>query len=215
MGAQIVPSGGELLLPERFGIIGAGAPHCCSKRDGMVMSPECDPQQRRAIADELDRIVEDSTYTAKGHFRASGFLERVNLCLGLGSTVIGAASGFIALSSIPNHATVAGVGALVASTLASVLTFLNPSQKAAAHLQAGNALNSVRDSARQVQTIDLVDGSVRSLRSRLDSLSERKNEINAGAPKVPDRAYRQAQRGIESGEALNRIDKEAQWERGH
>ena len=208
----MVPSGGELLLPQRFGIIGAGAPHCCSiNRDGMVMSPESDPQQRRAIADELDRIVEDSTYTAKGHFRASGFLERINLCLGLGSTVIGAASGFIALSSIPNHATVAGVGALVASTLASVLTFLNPSQKAAAHLQAGNAMNAVRDAARQAQKIDVQDGGLKSLRSKLDALSERKSEINAGAPKVPDRAYRQAKVGVDAGEAQNRVDKEAQW----
>lgn len=174
------------------------------------MSQDSEQRQRRAISDELDRIVEDSTYTAKGHFCASGFLENVNLYLGIGSAAIGAASGVVALSDLPHHSTLAGIGALTASTLASVLTFLNPSQKAAAHLQAGNAMNAVRDAARQVQKIDVQDGGLKSLRSKLDALSERKNEISAGAPKVPDRAYRQAQMGVDAGEALNRVDKDAQ-----
>ena len=84
------------------------------------------------------RIVESRTsITARAHFRASSFWSNIQLSVGGVAAVLSAIAGASALSQLDARNVIAGVLALAVTTLTAVATFLNPSERANAHLRAG------------------------------------------------------------------------------
>src|SRR5687768_6245646 len=115
------------------------------------------------LRDEADRIEEDCTYTAKGHFESARVWVRWNLWLGIPAVVLAAAAG--ALKDTPD---IAGLLAFASAAVTAVLTFLKPSDHAATHQKTGTLYNSLKNRARFFREIDLVSGErPESLRKKL------------------------------------------------
>jgi len=92
------------------------------------------------------RVVEIRTaMTARSHFLAASFWGRVQLGVGGLAAVLSAIAGASALSSLEGRNIIAGTLALAVTTLTAVSTFLNPNDRANAHLRAGNAYLALED----------------------------------------------------------------------
>src|SRR5690242_1654495 len=134
------------------------------------------------------RLVEKrASITARNHFTASVFWNRVQLAVGGLAAVLSAIAGASALSSLPDGAIVAGALALAVTTLTSVATFLNPSERANAHLRAGNAYLALENDARLFYKLDLWSSkSERDLKRVLTRLVTEQNNLNTTSPQPPN-----------------------------
>jgi hypothetical protein len=151
---------------------------------------------------EARRVEEDTLYSAKGHFEAARIWSSLHLWLGIPISVLAAVAGASALSQFDNHNTVAGVLAILVSVLAAVNTFLNPNERANAHLNAGNRFNSLRNRARIFCEIDsLSQMEEKELVQHLKELSSERDELNQGSPQISRSAFKRARKRIEGGEA--------------
>ena len=102
---------------------------------------------------------------------------------------------------------IAGVLSLGVAALTSVMTFLNPNAKAAAHQNAGNKYDSLMNKVRMFWSIDCWrTESEEVLTERLKYFSEQKDNLNLSSPQTNFIAYWLAKRGIEAGEAKYKID---------
>ena len=162
---------------------------------------------RENIIKEARRIEEDSLYSAKGQFLAASVWGNVRLFIGLPTAAMAAVAGASALAEFDSHNVVAGVLAIVVTGLTAITTFLNPNERASAHLKAGNRFNSLRNSARIFHEIDcLGTGPDEDLAQRLTELANERDRLNEDSPQIPGWAYRWAKRGIEKGEAAYQVD---------
>ncbi|MGE3796396.1 MAG: SLATT domain-containing protein [Thermomicrobiales bacterium] len=150
---------------------------------------------------ELDRVREDATFSAKGHFNASMRWGQANYILGVPAAVLSAIAGVSALSQFNHHNTVAGVLAIIVAAITGISTFLNPSERAANHYTFGNRFNSLKNRCRLVVEIDGPTMASSSLRARLAELCAERDELNASAPQIPSWAYSRARKGIGDGES--------------
>ena len=72
---------------------------------------------------------------------------------------------------------------------------------------AAHAFDKLNNDTRLFWSIECWQGSSDEvLTAQLRSLVERKNELNANSPQIPDWAYVKAKKGIEAGEANFQID---------
>jgi hypothetical protein len=142
------------------------------------------------------RIVEMRTsITARAHFHASSFWGNVRLSVGGLAAMLSAIAGASALSQLDGGAIIAGALALAVTTLTAVTTFLNPSERANAHLRAGNAYLALENRARLFYRLELFSGKPeRELRDRLVSLVEELNELNTTSPQPGKRTFKKARR---------------------
>ncbi len=175
----------------------------------MVDEGSQDPVRRRIVAD-ASRIEEDATYSSKGHYNSAAIWESRHMILGIGLAVMSAVGAVVLISPIPNNEAIAAVIATAVAGFSAVTTFLNPSAKAAQHHQYGSELNSIKDSARRLRTIVIHTDSPGQLNRKLDQLAEEKARINLSAPPILDRAFQQARRGIEAGEATYAVDRQGE-----
>lgn len=160
---------------------------------------------RAELVAEADRIEEDCTYSAKGHFESARIWGAWNLKLGIPAVILAALAGG---SGFSNHPELAGALAIASAAVTAVLTFLKPSERAASHQQAGNAYNALKNQARFFKQIEAASGdSQQSLRDWLREISEARNTLNKSAPEIPRPAFEQARKGIEAGEADYRADR--------
>jgi hypothetical protein len=133
--------------------------------------------------------------TARAHFAGSIFWGNVRLFVGGLAAVLSALAGASALSKLDGGAIVAGVLALAVTTLTAVTTFLNPSERANAHLRAGNAYLALENRARLFYRLELRSAKPTSdLERRLKTLVAEQNELNTTSPQPSDRMFRRAQR---------------------
>ena len=159
------------------------------------------------LADECQRIEEDSLHSFKGHYNAAEFWSQLNLLLGLPSAVLGAIAGGTSAAD-GSQAAVTGA-ALLASALVTCMTFLKPGEKADAHKNAGNLYQALRNKTRIFREIDLnEDNAMNELRKKLSDLAERRDELNTTMPTIPRRAYEKAKKDIDSGRATYLVDGE-------
>jgi len=158
----------------------------------------------KAIAKEAGRIVEDATYSSKGHFEAAKNWDNWHLRIGIPTTVVAAIAG---VSAIKDSPTLAAALAFLVAAASGLSTFLDAKGNAAAHLQAGNAYKALQSDARIFVEIDCKsDPSVPDLRKHLNDLNARRNALNTSSPQIPRSAFERARRGIEAGEAKYRVD---------
>jgi hypothetical protein len=159
---------------------------------------------RDALEREADRIEEDCTYSAKGHFESARIWGRWNLWVGIPAAVLGAFAGVSGFSDLPE---LAGGLAVFSGALAALLTVLKPSERASSHQKAGALYNSVKNRARFFREVDLTSGARPAvLRKRLRQLAEERNALSEASPEILRPAFEKARKGIESGEATYRAD---------
>jgi hypothetical protein len=158
-----------------------------------------------AILTEARRVEEDALHSSKGHFEAASAWDHRHFWIGIPTTIIAAAAGVTALSHLP---IVSGILAFLAAATSGLVTFLNPKQRAAAHFKAGNAYKALHNDARIFREIDCQQGlTPQALSARIHALNATRNTLNAESPQIPRRAFENARKGIEAGEASYQVDK--------
>jgi hypothetical protein len=156
------------------------------------------------LRNESRRIEEASLYSAKGHFEAARSWGAVHLWIGIPTAVLAAVAS---ASAFKEEAFLAGSLAIVVAALSAVSTFLNPSERAQSHHQAGAKHNSIRNRARMLREIDLLSGQpVGELVATVKTLSQERDELNLSSPQIPRRAFNRARAGVEGGEAQYQVD---------
>lgn len=159
------------------------------------------------IVREAQRVEEDSLYSAKGHFVAARYWRRFHFIIGVPTAILAAVAGASAFSKMSNGGTVAGVLAIIVTALTAVSTFLNPNEKATAHLNAGNRYNSLRNRARIFREIEVRAGEPEgALLKRLNEMAAQRDELNQNSPPIPWWAFKGAQSSITKGEAAYEVD---------
>jgi len=162
---------------------------------------------KEKIINEANRIEEDSLYSAKGHFYAGQCWVNTSLWLGGVSAIFSAIAGASALSQFDYHNIVAGSLAIIVAALAAVSTFINPSERASVHQEAGNKYNALQNDSRIFYDIEVNNMSEQEASESLKKLNDRRNKLNLESPQIPKWAFRKARKGIEEGEASYKIDK--------
>lgn len=157
---------------------------------------------------ESKRIEEDVTYSAKAHFNNAAFWSGIQYWLGIPATIASTIAGSSALAKFQYHDYVASMLAISAAILTGIMTFLNPKERAAQHLQAGNKYNSIKNNARLFHEVELSKLSEEKAAETLKRLSNERNELNEKSLQISKRAFNKARKGIEEGEATYHIDKE-------
>lgn len=167
---------------------------------------ERNPDNLDYLVNEAKRIEEDALYSAKGHFQAASLWDRCHFWIGLPASIFAAVAG---ITAIKQHTTSAAVLAGLSAVATAVLTFLNPKERAAQHLRAGNAYKALNNDARFFHRVSCEKPSP-SLQGDLKSLNERRNKLNIDSPQIPRWAFTSAREGIEGGEATYAVDKPAE-----
>ena len=165
------------------------------------------------IIKEAKRIEESTLFSAKGHFAAAEIWSRFHLGIGIPNAISAAVAGAIAFSFSSNfwiHLT-AGTLSIIAAGLAALLTFLNPNEKAAAHLNGGNNYDALNAKVRIFWTVECwAEKSSRILTQKLKDFADQKDKLNRTCPQIPSWACRRARRGIEAGEGSYNVDQTEQ-----
>jgi len=128
---------------------------------------------------------------AKAHLDTAIVWGNVHLYLGIPNTVIAALAGASALSSFSNSSLIAGILSIIASILAAVSTFLNPSDRAKSHLKTSNEFERLYKRMKMLR-INSSDNEVtrQELTSKFDVLIEQLYDLRDSSSAVPDWAYR-------------------------
>lgn len=160
------------------------------------------------IIKEAKRIEEGLLYSSKGHFAAAHFWSNFHLWVGIPVVVLSAVAGVSALSQFDYKHVVAGLISIAVAALSGVMTFLNPNEKASAHLNAGNNYDSLQNKIRIFWSIDCWrEESEQVLTEKLKYFSEQKDKLNQSCPQIPRWAYKIAKKGINEGEGNYTVDK--------
>ncbi len=159
------------------------------------------------IIKEAKRIEEALLFSSKRHFKAASLWSGFHLCVGIPVVVISAVAGATAFAQFDVNHVIAGVLSLCVAAMTSVMTFLNPNAKAAAHQNTGNKYDSLMNKVRMFWSIDCWRAeSEEVLTERLKYFSEQKDNLNLSSPQTNFIAYWLAKRGIEAGEARYKVD---------
>lgn len=154
---------------------------------------------KAALLDEARRLAVDVLYSEKGHFAAASAWRSRNYWLGVPAALIGAAAGATILASAPP--VFAGLLALTGAAITALMTFLNPSERAAQHQRAGVAYSKLRRTIRQFAQIDVGTMDADALRKRLTELTDEVSAVQGDALAIPAHAYAKAMAAIQSGSA--------------
>lgn len=159
------------------------------------------------IVKEAKRLEESTLHSAKGHFEAARFWTNFHLWIGIPMVLASAIAGASALAQFDRSNIVAGVLSIIVVALSGIMTFLNPNEKASAHLSSGNNYDALQNKVRIFWTIDCWrEESEQVLTEKLKYLVEQKDRLNQGCPQIPKRAYNKAKKGILAGEADFKVD---------
>lgn len=161
---------------------------------------------KKELSLEAERIEEDSIHSAKSQFEASNKWKNINLLLGIPTAII---SGIAGISILNEWSYVfAGFLALIVGALTTLMTFLNPNQKANAHLNSGNNYLALRNRARIFKNISLNSREdINALSEELKLLADERNNLNKNSLQCSRKNFETARRGISEGETKYLADK--------
>lgn len=169
-----------------------------------------------AAITELNRLEENTTFTAKGHFAAAETWQRIQLALGCVGAIVSAAVGAKSIGDAGLPTTWLALFSILSAILFSLLAFLRPDKQSQSHWNAGNNYLSLSEDARRLRQIVLAPNINRkaTIESKLylefRQLCDRKTQYDKASPQFGGWSYRRARRRIESGETTNRIDESRQ-----
>lgn len=159
----------------------------------------------KPIGDELLRIEEDCVYSGKAQFNAGVRWARYHLFLGVPSVIL---SGLAGAAFFKEQPEIAGIMSTIAAILTALMTFLKPSERAAAHKNSGGQYLSLRNDARVLRTIKLAAAYDEATAiANLEEITKRRNELNQISAQVARRDFTNARKGIEAGEAQHIVDR--------
>lgn len=148
---------------------------------------------------EADRIEEDSIHSAKAHYNAADRWKHVHLWIGIPNALLAAIAG---VSAFQEATLTAGCLAVVVAAVAAVNTFLNPGDRASTHRRCAGEYLSLRNRSRIFVNIVSQTGVCDEIfNQRFEDLANKRDELNATSPQIPEWAFRKAKEGIDAGEA--------------
>lgn len=156
------------------------------------------------ISDELRRIEEDSIHSAKSHFESARIWSKWNLGLGIPSVI---AASWAALEITQQNDALAFGLAFASAALTALNTFLNPSEKAQAHQNAGNQYKSLENQARIFREITLPTLGETPIPDEFIALAAKRDQLNEAHPAPLRRGFILGRLGIENGENTYKVDK--------
>jgi hypothetical protein len=163
---------------------------------------------KQEVIKEAQRIEESLLHSSKGHYAAASRWAGFNMTVGLSMAIISAVAGAAAFQSWDTSGTLAGICSFVVVVLSSLITFLNPNDRASAHRDAGHSYDALMNKVRIFYTIECwrIDAED-ILADKIVQLSGAKDELNAKCPQIPRWAYKKAKKGIDAGEGAYAVDK--------
>ncbi|WP_255954550.1 SLATT domain-containing protein [Streptomyces odontomachi] len=162
-------------------------------------------ERRKAIENELKRLEESAMYSAQIQFEQTKQWRGINLTLGIPATLLAAISGTAALVNTSGRIA-AGICALTSAAFGAILTTVNASHRMNQAASAANAYLEIQTAARQVREIDLPYEAIEDVRNTLAELTARRDEQNKTAEVPNKRAYKKAQKNINSGGQTYAVD---------
>lgn len=156
------------------------------------------------IGAEALRIHESAMYSSQSQFEQAKIWRALNIWLGApaaiaaalaASTILGGSEQTM-LFGIRGH-TLAGLLALLAAALSSLLTTVNASRRTTQCQASGNAFLQLQTEARQLLLVDLKHLKFEEGRERLESITNSRNELTKTADPAGRYAYWKAKRNIE------------------
>jgi SMODS and SLOG-associating 2TM effector domain len=160
---------------------------------------------RQSIEDQLQRLEDDTELTSASDFAMAHRWDAINTRLGLIIVVttgviaaIGAAASLTDLLPYQRYFTLATtVLAALATVIASVLTFLKPSQRGGQYRDYGNKQEALRNRIRIYRSVLMKqDPSVERLSDQLMAFGQEKDGLNSDNPPVPRWANRAASKDM-------------------
>lgn len=159
------------------------------------------------IIKEAKRIEECCLYSSKGHLTAANGYSYFNLIIGVPLVIFAALTSASALSQFDKTKITSAVLSLIVAGLSGLMTFVNPKEISNSHFLAGNNYDSLLNKVRIFWTIDCWRELDEVLTERLKYFSEQKDKLNQNSPQIPFWAYILAKKGILTGEASYKVDK--------
>jgi hypothetical protein len=165
---------------------------------------------KQEIIKEAKRIEESLLYSSKGHYAAAHFWSNFHLSVGIPMVLITGLASASAFKTFDTTGVITAVFSIVAVALTSLITFLNPNEKASAHRTAGHNYDSLMSTVRifwSVECARIDDETI--LADKLNQHSDQKSKLNQTCPQIPKFAYKRAKKGIEAGEGDFKADRPA------
>lgn len=159
----------------------------------------------RSIENQLQKLEDDTDLTSASDFRMSQRWEATNMRLGLiivGAsgvlTVIAASTVISDLQQFQAYFTLASILlAATATVVASVLTFLKPSERGGRYREFGNKQKALRNRIRIYRAVFLKqEPSVERPSEQLIAFGLEKDALNSDNPPIPRSAFRSASKDM-------------------
>jgi hypothetical protein len=160
---------------------------------------------RQSIEDQLQKLEDDTDLTSASDFTMAQRWEATNIRLGLIIVVtsgvvagIGAAASLSDLAQYQRYFTLSStVLAAIATIIASVLTFLRPSERGSQYREFGKKQQALRNRIRVYRSVLMKqDPSVERIADQLVAFGQEKDGLNSDNPPIPRSAYRSASRDM-------------------
>jgi hypothetical protein len=165
-------------------------------------------KRREEIIKEAGRLEEGVQLSSKGHFSTAHSYKRLHYIFGIPMVALSVTVGTTALATLDSANLFSPHLTIILAVLASLMTFLNPNEKAGNHFTAGNSYSSLENQVRIFRTIECWDvENDQLLTDKLKYFSEQRDKLNHGSPQIPWIPYKMAQFGIWMGEARYNVDR--------
>ncbi len=160
----------------------------------------------KEIQKELDRIMEDTNYSQKGHFSASAIYSCIHFSLGIIVSVLSFIAVTILLSN-PTNLTIITYLALSAGIISTISTFIDPDKKHREHLKAANLYLTLRNDARIFKNIKIQNLNEEQTIRGVETFNDRRNNLNEEMPQIHKWAFLLARKNIKDGQLKYEVDK--------
>jgi hypothetical protein len=159
----------------------------------------------KALWEDANRVIIDSTYSGRSHQAMGVFWDKLNRWLGIPSVVLSAllASGAGITAIAGAHRWITATLALISALLVSLRGFLKPEENADLHGLKGDRYISLRNDALTFQQVDLKsDLDIDVLVNRGKDLNKRRNGLREELPRhIYKSVYKKTKASIERGES--------------
>ncbi|KGI56320.1 SLATT domain-containing protein [Campylobacter sp. MIT 97-5078] len=155
------------------------------------------------IKKEVEKIKEDSNYSAKGHFESAEYWRKWNYALMSVSIVSVCASLVFVYHDLDKFWS--GLIAISSGFITMLLIFLNPQEKHFSHYRSGNQFLSLRNKASIFLEVESKNMNLEQQIESLKKLDSKKNKLNNTSLPISKYGYKSAKRQIE-------VDKNTQYQ---
>ncbi len=152
-----------------------------------------------AVIREASEIEEESKVLAEAHFQSAGKWSKINLWLGIPTTVLAGITGVTALSEIipdaDTRGVVSGVLAIIVAAFTAISTFLDSSGRAAAHQAAASQYRQLRRRISLLKDVDFplrnmdADHVTNTLVKELRTIASQISEVDQASPQISRSLY--------------------------